>query len=540
MCDSRENHDSISNRVLSVKPQFGCLYVDDWTFGYVNEIDYTHGFYRELNPTLQSFAALVGNHRINPGNGRRQHCELGCGQGFSTNLLAAANPDVDFYATDFISSHIAGAQCLAHEAVLPNVRFFDHSFSEFASEPDLPKSFDVISIHGVLSWVSAESRRDIAAFIARMLKPGGLLYVSYNSLPGWASLASLRRLLVDSSQRSTGRISARIDEALSFAERLQSIDAGYFKHNSNVGERLKKMVPMSRSYLAHEFFNRDWTPFYFADLAQELSSAKVSFVGRLNLIDQIDDVTFTPAQKEFLETESDPLRREALRDIVLNEQFRTDLFAKGLHQHSFRSACAVWLNTHFISSHLSDTSPIRIKGRLGTIELNTSPYAPLLEVFSSKPRTLKELLTNGSAPQSSWEQLTQAVTLLVGADLLHPCPDPETLDARLASCKGFNLAVCNRAQESDSLEYLASPVTGSGVNVTRFEQLFLLGLHEGRAAAELAEFVWAVLKPQGQHLTKDGSVLLTEQENLAELRSHADKFVRSKLPICERLGVRLQ
>lgn len=511
--------------------------MSDWTSGYTSDIEYTHGFYRELNPTLQSFAALAGNHRTSRHSDRPQYCELGCGQGFSVNLLAAANPNADFYATDFLSGHIANARGLAREAGLENARFFDLSFRDFADEKSLPESFDAISLHGVLSWVSPETRRDITMFVARKLKPGGLLYVSYNTLPGWAPLVPLRRILVDGSRRVSGNLSARIDEALAFADGLLSIDAGYFRQNGSVGKRLQDMMPMSRSYLAHEFFNENWTPFHFADMAQELAAARVSFASRMNLTDQIDDVTFTAEQARFLTAETDPVTREGLRDIILNEQFRTDLFAKGLHPHTFKSACAVWLDIPFISSHSPGASTLRIKGRIGTIELDGALYPPLLDAFSSQPRTLRDILTSGAAPASTWSQLIQAVTLLVGADLLQPCPDPALRGQREKSCAAFNRVVCEQAQEQDSLGYLASPVTGSGMQLNRFEQLFLLALDEGQKPEELADFVWLILKAQGQNLTRNGTLLKTDDENLTELRSQATDFLKGKLDLCRRLGV---
>src|SRR5690606_9249955 len=125
---------------------------------------------------------------------RPAYCELGCGQGFSTNLLSAANPDIDFYATDFNPAQIAGAQALCEAAGTKNVRFFDDSFAELEARPDLPK-FDVIALHGIYSWIAKEHRDTIVRFIDKRLKPGGLVYISYNCLPGWSGPAPLRQLL---------------------------------------------------------------------------------------------------------------------------------------------------------------------------------------------------------------------------------------------------------------------------------------------------------------------------------------------------------
>ena len=59
-----------------------------WTDGYVTDIDYTHGYYPQLNPArLQLAMAAVGLDRPVV----RSACELGFGQGLSINLHAAAS-----------------------------------------------------------------------------------------------------------------------------------------------------------------------------------------------------------------------------------------------------------------------------------------------------------------------------------------------------------------------------------------------------------------------------------------------------------------
>ncbi len=137
------------------------------TSGYVADMGYTHGFYRELTPTLLSFVALTRGQQGPDVTGPLAYCELGCGQGFSMNLLAAANPTSASMRPDFNPAQVAGARRLAAEAGLSNVSFFDTSFADFAEEPELPREFDVISLHGIYSWISEENRKAIVDFIAR-------------------------------------------------------------------------------------------------------------------------------------------------------------------------------------------------------------------------------------------------------------------------------------------------------------------------------------------------------------------------------------
>jgi hypothetical protein len=47
-------------------------------------------------------------------------------------------------------------------------------------------------LHGIWSWVSEDNRQIILDFIDRKLKPGGVLYLSYNTQPGWSAFMPLR------------------------------------------------------------------------------------------------------------------------------------------------------------------------------------------------------------------------------------------------------------------------------------------------------------------------------------------------------------
>lgn len=58
----------------------------DWTDGYVAEVGYTHGYYAELGTKRVEMALL--NAGLSPPK-IQTACELGFGQGLSTNIHAA-------------------------------------------------------------------------------------------------------------------------------------------------------------------------------------------------------------------------------------------------------------------------------------------------------------------------------------------------------------------------------------------------------------------------------------------------------------------
>src|SRR5262245_60210130 len=102
----------------------------DWSKGYVADIAYTAGFYRETAPPHLAFAALMMGRSAGGAMRPRRVLELGFGQGFGLTLLAAANPDVQFEGYDFNPEHVANARRMSSAAGLTNVDFTETSFED--------------------------------------------------------------------------------------------------------------------------------------------------------------------------------------------------------------------------------------------------------------------------------------------------------------------------------------------------------------------------------------------------------------------------
>ena len=137
----------------------------DWGQGYPVEIPYTAGFYGELAPNHLEVALLFAETKVNLTRSGATYCELGCGYGLTTLILAASNPQMSFVGVDFNPTHIVAANALAESAQIENVRFVEASFDELL-EPrftDLGE-FDAIALHGIYSWVAPALRRAIVDF----------------------------------------------------------------------------------------------------------------------------------------------------------------------------------------------------------------------------------------------------------------------------------------------------------------------------------------------------------------------------------------
>jgi SAM-dependent methyltransferase len=508
--------------------------MSEWGSGYVTDTAYVHDFCRVQTPTILSFAALAKGVAAPGLEGEPlTYCDLGCGQGFTANLVAAANPAAEVFAADFNPTHIAGARSLAAAAGMNNIVFREADFEELLHDSSLP-DFDIICMHGVYSWISAQHRQTIVAFIRRRLKPAGLLYVSYDAMPGWAGIAPLRRVLVQHAAASGALSEIASDHALAFADKLKELGAQFYRMYPHVSAQMDRLKKLPRSYLAHELLTRNWQAFSFVDVAAELADAKLTYLASAHLIDHVDRVNFTEAQQSFLAQITDALLAETTRDMFIGRQFRRDIFVKGLMRLPPLSARERWLRTRFVLSVPADEVQLTFDTALGTLQLRPEIYKPVIEVLNDGPMTLRELMERPAVSRLEWVSLTDAIKVLVGRGELHPAMPADNQVKRETSTRAFNNAVVARASQSNELGYLASPVTGGGIRADRVSQLYLLA--KAQDGANPADLMAKMAIMSGHFIEKDGKKL-DPDEMVAALATQVTQIEKQTLPLLNRLGI---
>jgi SAM-dependent methyltransferase len=515
--------------------------MSDWTSGYVADIGYTYGYYTELNPLRLRLAFLTAG-QIPPPVGLA--CELGFGQGMSTNLHAAAS-SIQWFGTDFNPSQASFARELARVAG-SNAQLFDQAFDEFCSRPDLP-DFDYIGLHGIWSWISDENRAVIVDFVRRKLKVGGVLYISYNTQPGWAAMVPMRDLMTEHAEvlgADGAGIVSRIDGALAFVEQLLATNPSYARANPHVAERINKIKEQNRHYLAHEYFNRDWEPMSFARMREWLQPAKLQFACSANVLDGIDAVNLTPEQQRLLARIPDPMFRQTVRDFCVNQQFRKDYWVKGSRGISSIEQIEMLRAERVVMiMPTTDIALANVAGALGEVKLPDAVYNPLIQSMSSyQVLSLAQIEDAVKASNVNFGQMLEGLIALSSIGAITSAQDAAAVESVRSATAAINRHLMMKSRVSNDLNYLASPVTGGGITVPRFSQLFLLALSEGGFAnggqpADWAAYAWNILSSQGQRLVKEGKALETAEENLAEITAQAQTFAERQLPLLQALAI---
>jgi SAM-dependent methyltransferase len=502
-----------------------------WKDGYVADIEYVHGFYPELGPAVLNFVLLLNGFEPVPLNRHFTYCELGCGLGESLNMFAACHPEGRFHAIDFNPAHIEAARGIADRAQLSNTTFWE---ADFAGLRDLPlPEFDFITLHGVYSWVNTEKRRDIVEFINRRLKPGGVVYNGYNSMPGWSANAPLRELLTSYADTQSGPLLERIEHSVRFVEKLKGLDSAYFKANPSAVTFFDYISPLSRNYLAHEFFNRDWTLFYHADVAKDFAVAGLTFAGSARFIDFKDSLRFSRPMLQLLNEITDPVMRETLKDFAGNQQFRTDIFTLGRQQIPDYEQKELLLESRFSLVIPRGTFTFEATFPIGRKLLLPELYDPILSALEEQDHSLEELFYRPEIACLGAANVLEALIILCVAEYIKPAVEPSAEAVEVAW--RYNISVLERAFRTTDSQFLASPVLQGGIALNWIQMLLLIC--ELTKESDPVSFVYEYLRANDYKLSRDVVTLESEDDIRAELNLMFEKFRTQHLPYLQKLGI---
>ena len=512
--------------------------VTEWAHGYVTDVQYTAGFYRETTPLWLKFLTVYVNQR----QSYKENftcCELGCGQGMNLNLIAAVNPSDTFYGVDFNPSHIANARKVAEEAGLTNVKFFEEDFLELANHPpDRWPPFDYILLHGVYTWVSRDVQKALMKFIASRLKPEGIVYISYNALPGWAAAGPTQKMLYEFAKRSSGRSDERFKAALDFLERLKQAGTLFFNVYPSEAARIEKLKSQDMNYLPGEYLPDHWYPSYHIDIAHDLSSAKCDYMGSATLPDNIH-LTLSEASRQILSSITDIGFRETVRDLMVNQAFRRDVFVKGrnlmLPQERLQAVEKLKLCL------IVPKEEVKLEFNVGSANVTAKEevYRPVIGALAASPLTIAEIHGLPELRQSPIGSALEVCLLLIHSGQAHLVSDGGKGKAQ-EPARRFNQVILKRAiMGGANSAMLASPIIGSGVPLN-LVQMIAAQVFTQQPTIQfntLVNEVWKVMGSQGRKFIKEGKIVETAEENLKELSDRLRDFFDRRIPLLKMLKV---
>ena len=420
------------------------------------------------------------------------------------------------------------------------MRFLETSFADLEAMPEAAPDFDMMN-RCTLSWISPANRRHLIGAVAKRLKPGGLVYLSYNVTTGWTAMVPMQALMRMLGTASPERSDAAVPGVLDFVDRLKQAGALYFQANPALENRLTDIRKQDPRYIAHEYMNQDWHPLMFADIAGEMLEAKCRFIGSATLAENIDTVAVPPNMAPILGETRDPNLRETLRDIGCAQAFRRDVFRKRISpmpaaEHQMLVEGITLAGTGI--SGAGEARHLRHADRQRDRAAGDLPAAAVRAGFgpAQRPPGARPTLTFAERPQV---YLMQAFMLLVAGGYGHPMlPDGGTVAGHEAG-RRLNLTIARANASAADLPRLAAPAIGSAIGMDILETLLVGELLAGKPAdvGALAAELVGTLGRSGRSVQREGKPGTDQAETLRIVTEAVVAMLERRVPVLRRLGV---
>lgn len=456
-----------------------------WAGGYAAELPYIPTYLQAQAPAEMALVAAVAGVREELPREGLTLLDLGCGRGISVLAFAAANPSWTCIGLDAMPAHVAEARSIAAEAGLDNARFIEADLAaldEAAAARLLPEA-DVVTLHGVWSWVADPVRAGILRVIQARLRPGGMALVTYNALPGWSRDLAAQRLIHALVERGSGPPEQRMAAALAVAQRMQAAGAAALQ-DSRLLERAATVPEAARGaylrYMVHEVMTAHWRPAWPQDVAAAFAEAKLDPIGPALLGFRLPELLLDAEQRASIEALPGDISGEFLRDLFLPPTLRLDLFVRGALPAEVLPALR---GTLLALRRLPPDGVVtwHLPGRVAELPAAVTRIA--LDALAAAPCSIAALC---ALPGMQDVTPGELLMVLVGSGVAAPVWRRDSDPALRARAHRFNRVILRRLG-ADVLAAggqlpAAAPMLGAGLPLSPVELATLLALHDAASA----------------------------------------------------------
>jgi SAM-dependent methyltransferase len=440
--------------------------------GYVTDVPYVRGFKPMLAPAWLDLVAVISGVTPPARDRGFAYCDLGCGQGVTAAILAATHPSGEFHGIDAMPAHVAHAERLAAEADVRNARFHATDFNG-AGRLALPR-FDYIVAHGVYTWVDEPTRAALRRFIDGRLKSGGLAYVSYNALPGWTGDLPFQHLVRELAAVHKGDSAARFAGAAGTIRQLAEAGVTRLADSHIVTELRDRPDDYRPGYVVHEFMHTGWRPAYVTEVRRDFAEIGLMPAGSATLVENFDGWTLSRRGRALVASVADPDRRELVRDFLIDQRFRCDVFTRDA-----RRLDTTQQRQRLIEAGLALARPAAAIGYeapapSGRLLYDNAAARAAVAGLAAGAKSLAEIAPNGIAQQ---DLIANALALAAGSDI-------RPVEKTRTPVQALNRALRRRLGGPEEIPVLALPC-GTALDI----DAELLGLMRGEFAGERG-MVW--------------------------------------------------
>ena len=247
--------------------------------------------------------------------------ELGCASGGNIIPMACQAPSAHIIGVDLSAVQIQKAQRCIKELKLTNIEVFHLGIEEIT--PAFGQ-FDYIICHGIYSWVPEAVRQKIFQVCEMLLAPEGVAYISYNTLPGWNVVRSIREMML----YHTTSIDSPMAKAQEARQVLQFMAKGLGEDDSPYATFLRTEIDILAkqpdSYLVHDHLGEINEPVYFYQFVEDANKHNLAYLCDTELAQMYPNNLPESLAKEMSKID-DVVSCGQYLDFIRNQRFRCTL-----------------------------------------------------------------------------------------------------------------------------------------------------------------------------------------------------------------------
>ena len=288
-----------------------------------DQVPYGHCPHPQTHPDrLCSIGRLFGLPAADPRNARV--LELGCASGGNLIPMAFNLPSSRFLGIDSSGEQILDGRRRVEDLGLENIELRRQSILDFEDDGE---PFDYIICHGVFSWVDDDVREAIFEICRTRLADHGIVQLSFNTLPGWNMIKSVRDLMLFHA-RNFQEPSEKAEQARALLQWVTAAAEGDDTPYSLLFRReIELLEEVDDSYLLHDHLSELNRPEYFHEFMEAARGHDLEFLADSDLATMLPE-NLPEAVAEKLREIGDLVRTEQYRDFLVGRRFRNTLLCR--------------------------------------------------------------------------------------------------------------------------------------------------------------------------------------------------------------------
>lgn len=408
--------------------------------------------------------------------------EMACGDGNNLIAIAESMPDATCVGIDLSPRHIEIGQSEIAALGLKNVTLHAADILQMKPGDSSLGEFDFIIAHGFYSWVPRPVQDRFFEICRRHLSKNGLVYVSYNLLPGWRIMQVLRDFLsfhVRSAQGNRDRLSKALDGTqllLALGENPLTEQARFLNTFAReFVEHIEKLGIWRDQALLHDVISDCNTPVYFSTFVNHAGRFGLRYAGDCEFRDGVPPGMSEATIEKLIPHVDTPLDLAQYVDFARMRMFRQSVLCREHLQP--RPAQPDDLRQLFVSSRLlaranavedPEKLPTEFVDENGEVLRTDHPLtrAAVLTLAEASPQALswselceqahQRLADEGKPPAAPEEEQALAASLLWAF----------ASDQRRINLHAFRPAVATTVSERPRVRGFARRQLSRGIEVT--------------------------------------------------------------------------